>query len=96
MIIDFRRQSSAVPPTLIHEQAVKVVPKYKTLRTLIDDKFTFDAKIDAVCAKANQRMHFDRKHRSFNVNTCFMKMFHPVLLSLCLFLLVWFQSLVLN
>ncbi|KAK0137857.1 hypothetical protein N1851_025939 [Merluccius polli] len=58
MIIDFRRKPYSVPPSLIDDQAVEVVHQYKYLGTIIDDKLTFDANTDAVCAKDHQRISF--------------------------------------
>ncbi len=95
MIIDFRRKSPSVPPSLIDGQAVEVVHQYKYLGTIIDDELTFDANTDAVCAKAHQRMYFYRKLRNFNVDSRFMKIFYSSFIEsvLTFSFICWFGSL---
>lgn len=43
---------SARPPAYIHGQVEEVVESYKYLGTIIDNKLSFEANIDTVCAKA--------------------------------------------
>ena len=68
MIMDLRRKSSLVPPSLIYDQAVEVVHRYKYLGTVIDDILKFDVNIDAICAKTHHRMYCYCKLWSFSVD----------------------------
>ncbi len=56
---------------------------------------TFDANTDAICTKAHQRMHFYQTLRSFNVNSCFMRIFYSCFIEFVLtfFFICWFGSL---
>ena len=53
MSIDFRNNS-----TVVNNQAVEFVQKYKHLGAIIDNRLTFEPHVDAVCGKVHQRMYF--------------------------------------
>lgn len=69
------------------------VQQYKYLGTVIDEKPNVDANTDAICKKANQRLFFLRKLRSFNVDMTLMKMLYSSFIESVSFifycLLVW-------
>ena len=98
MIIDFRKKSPPILPAVICSQAVDVAQQYKYLRTIIDDKLTFEQNLDVVCAKAHQRMYFYLKLRSLDVDTTFMRMFYSSFIEsvLTFSFICWFGSLTLK
>jgi len=95
LIIDFRKQRPCLPLTIIDGQPIEVVQEYKYLGTTIDSKLCFDSHIDAVCAKAQQRMYFLRRLRNFNIDCTLMKMFYSCFLEsvLTFCFICWFGSL---
>ena len=76
MFIDFRHNPPATVPVLINDSVVETVSEYKYLGTIFDNKLTFDANTDRICKKANQRLFFLRKLRSFQVDRTLMRMFY--------------------
>ncbi|KAI5086940.1 gastrula zinc finger protein XlCGF28.1-like, partial [Silurus meridionalis] len=95
MIVDFRKNRTAISPVVINDHAVEIVHHFKYLGTIIDEKLTFGAHVDAVCKKAHQRMYFLRKLYGFNVDSTFMKMFYSCFIeSVITFTFVcWYGSL---
>ncbi|MDG2555482.1 DUF1891 domain-containing protein, partial [Vibrio parahaemolyticus] len=76
MFIDFQRRSCLPAPCVIKGELVAAVQQYKYLGTILDDKLNFDVNTDAVCKKANQRLFFLRKLKSFNVDRTTIKLFY--------------------
>ena len=81
MIIDFRRKKENLEPVIINGQEVEVVEEYKYLGTIIDDKLSWKSNTHRVHAKAQQRLFFLRKLRSFNVDTCLLKLFYQTFIN---------------
>ncbi|KAF7705683.1 hypothetical protein HF521_020969, partial [Silurus meridionalis] len=52
MIVDFRKNRTAISPVVINDHAVEIVHHFKYLGTIIDEKLTFGAHVDAVCKKS--------------------------------------------
>ncbi len=52
MIIDFRKNSTVISPVVINDHVVEVVHQFKSLGTVIDEKLTFEAHVDAVGKRA--------------------------------------------
>ncbi len=66
-----------ISPVVINDHVVEVVHTCKYLvGTVIDEKWTFEAHVDAVCKKVHQRMLYLRKLCSFKVDSTVMKMFY--------------------
>ena len=95
MTIDFRSLPSAISHVSIDNQVVENVTEYKYLGIVIDDKLSFQPQVNALCKKANQRLYFLRKLRSFDVGKSFMKTFYSCFIeSVLSFACVsWFGSL---
>ncbi len=74
--IDFRKNPTVISPVVINDHVVEVVHQFKYLGTVIDEKLTFEAHVDAVCKKAHQHMFYLQKLCSFKVDSTFMKMFY--------------------
>ncbi len=53
MIVDFRKNSTVMSPVVINDHVVEVVHQFKSLGTVIDEKLTFEAHVDAVCRRAH-------------------------------------------
>ncbi len=53
MIIDFRKNSTVISPVVINDHVVEVVHQLKSLGTVIDEKLTFEAHVDAVGKRAH-------------------------------------------
>lgn len=61
----FRKNPTVISPVQINDQAVEFVLQYKNLGTVLDDMFY----VNAVCRKANQRMHSYYQLLCFNVDS---------------------------
>ncbi len=68
MLIDFRRSPHDTSQTVIQNKVVENVDEYKYLGTIIDSKSSFEGNTEAVYNKAQQRILFLRKMKSFNVS----------------------------
>ena len=60
----------------INGDNVENVKEYKYLGTIFDYKLNWSANTDAVIKKCQQRLHFLRKLRSFNVNERVLSLFY--------------------
>ncbi len=58
VIVDFKKNPTAVSPVVTDDQAGEVVNQYKHLATFIDHKLTFEPQVDAACKKAHQCVYF--------------------------------------
>ncbi len=76
MILDFRKNHMVIFPVVIKYHVVEVEHQFKYLGTVIEEKFTFEAHVDAVCKKAHQRMFYLRKLCRFKVDSTFIKIFY--------------------
>ena len=76
VIFDFRHVKSPLQPVVIEEQEVEMVPRYKYLGLTIDEKLNWHEHSNTVCKKANQRLYFLRKLKSFDVCTDILAVFY--------------------
>ena len=53
MIADFRRQEHSLGKTIIHNNEVEIVGKYKYLGTIFDDKLKWDDNTKGIVKKGN-------------------------------------------
>ena len=76
VIFDFRQIKDDITPLCIKDKEVELADTYKYLGVNIDNKLNWHCHLDAIITKANQRLYFLRKLRSFEVRSCIMKMFY--------------------
>ncbi|KAK3508174.1 hypothetical protein QTP70_015758 [Hemibagrus guttatus] len=67
MIVDFRRNTPALPPLTIMNSTVSTVESFRFLGTTISQDLKWDTHIDATIKKAQQRLYFLRQLRKFNL-----------------------------
>lgn len=75
MVINFRKRPS-IEPISIHGSNIDIVEEYKYLGTIIDNKLTWKANTLARYTKAQQRLYFLRKLRSFKADTVILRLFY--------------------
>ena len=95
IIFDFRKIKNVLTPLTIKNVDVEIVDEYKYLGTHIDKNLNWNTNIQKICGKANQRLYFLRKLRSFRVDRDIMLLFYQsVIQSVITFCcIVWFNSL---
>ena len=67
MIVDFRRQEHTPGKTIIHNNEVEIVSKYKHLGTIFDDKLKWDDNTEEIVKKGQQRLYLLRKLNYYTV-----------------------------
>ncbi|KAK3552970.1 hypothetical protein QTP86_029624, partial [Hemibagrus guttatus] len=67
MIVDFRRNTPALPPLTIMNNTVPTVESFRFLGTTISQDLKWDTHIDSIIKKAQQRLYFLRQLRKFNL-----------------------------
>ncbi len=94
MIVDFRRNPSALPPLTIMNSTVTAVESFRFLGTTISQDLKWDNHIDSIVKKAQQRMYFLRQLRKFNLPQQLLKQFYSAIIEsvLCTSITVWFSS----
>ena len=80
MIVDFRRQEHSPGKTIIHNNEVEIVSKYKYLGTVFDDKLKWDDNTEEIVKKGQQQLYQLRKLNYFSVEqkifTLFLQIFY--------------------
>jgi len=61
MIFDFRRQEHSPGKTIIHNNEVEIVSKYKYLGTIFGDKLKWDNNTEEIVKKGQQWLYLLRK-----------------------------------
>ncbi|KAK3513270.1 hypothetical protein QTP70_009688 [Hemibagrus guttatus] len=91
MIVDFRRNTPALPPLTIMNSTVPTVESFRFLGTTISQ---WDTHIDATIKKAQQRLYFLRQLRKFNLPQELLTQFYSAVIEsvLCTSITVWFGS----
>ncbi|KAK3519114.1 hypothetical protein QTP70_016310, partial [Hemibagrus guttatus] len=94
MIVDFRRNTPALPPLTIMNSTVPTVESFRFLGTTISQDLKWDAHIDATIKKAQQRLYFLRQLRKFNLLQELLIHFYSAVIEsvLCTSTTVWFGS----
>ncbi len=94
MIVDFRRNPSALPPHTIMNSTVNAVESFRFLGTTISQDLKWDIHIDSIVNKAQQRLYFLRQLRKFNLPQELLKQFYSAIIEsvLCTSITVWFSS----
>ncbi|KAK3566624.1 hypothetical protein QTP86_001658 [Hemibagrus guttatus] len=67
MIVDFRRNTPALPPLTIMNSSVTTVESFRFLGTTISQDLKWDTHIDSIVKKAQQRLYFLRQLRKFKL-----------------------------
>ncbi|KAK3553780.1 hypothetical protein QTP70_010326 [Hemibagrus guttatus] len=67
MIVDFRRNTPALPPLTITNSTVPTVESFRFLGTTISQDLKWDTHIDSIIKKAQQRLYSLRQLRKFNL-----------------------------
>ena len=68
LAVDFRKESVQPQPTVIHNETVESADHFKYLGMVMDSKLKFSRNRDIIFKKGQQRLHFLRKLRSYNVD----------------------------
>uniref|UniRef100_A0A8C1UDK1 Reverse transcriptase domain-containing protein n=1 Tax=Cyprinus carpio TaxID=7962 RepID=A0A8C1UDK1_CYPCA len=94
MIVDFRRNSPALPPLTIMNSTVTAVESFRFLGTTISQDLKWDINIDSIVKKAQQRLYFLRQLRMLNLPQELLKQFYSAIIEsiLCTSVTVWFSS----
>ncbi|KAK3544067.1 hypothetical protein QTP86_000862, partial [Hemibagrus guttatus] len=94
MIVDFRRNTPALPPLSIMNSTVPTVASFRFLGTTISQDLKWDTHIDATIKKAQQRLYFLRQLRKFNLPKELLIHFYSAVIEsvLCMSITVWFGS----
>ncbi|KAK3548208.1 hypothetical protein QTP70_005177 [Hemibagrus guttatus] len=94
MIVDFRRNTPALPPFTIMNSTVPTVESFRFLGTTISQDLKWDTHIDSIIKKAQQRLYFLRQLRKFNLPQELLTQFYSAVMEsvLCTSITVWFGS----
>ena len=91
IIIDFRKNKTAMPPLAIWEQQVKLVDSFRFLGTTIANTLKWDINAEIIAKKAQKCMFFLRQMKKFRVNKTIL--IHTVIESVLIFsITVWFGN----
>ena len=95
MIFDFRKNKNVITPLKIKNEDVEIVKEYKYLGTFIDEDLNWNRNTKHICCKANQRLYFLRKLKSFQANQDILFLFYEsVIQSVITFsIIVWYNCL---
>ncbi|KAK3530768.1 hypothetical protein QTP70_000792 [Hemibagrus guttatus] len=94
MIVDFRRNTPALPPLTIMNSTVPTVESFRFLGTTISQDLKLDTHIDSIIKKAQQRLYFLWQLRKFNLPQELLTQFYSAVIEsvLCTSITVWFGS----
>lgn len=85
VIIDFRKKREEVLPVTIKGQQIEIVGSYKYLGVHLDSKLNWKENTDVIVKKAQSRLFFLRKLRSFDISTRLLDVFYQDILANVLF-----------
>ena len=83
------------PQTIIHNNEVEIVSKYKYLGTIFDDKLKWDGNTEEIVKKGQQRLYLLRKLNYFSVDRNLVSHFYKSFIEsvLSFSFVCWFHSL---
>ncbi|KAK3562672.1 hypothetical protein QTP86_005053 [Hemibagrus guttatus] len=92
MILDFMRNTPALPPLTIMNSTVPTAESFRFLCTTISQDLKWDTHIDSIIKKAQQRLYFLRQLRKFNLPQELLTHFYSAVIEsvLCTSITVWF------
>ena len=76
MIIDFRRIKHQIVNLEINGHLIEQVASYKYLGVTIDNKLTWSDHCQIAHKKAHQRLHYQKKLRTFGINKKIIELFY--------------------
>lgn len=85
LIIDFRKKRNVPAPTLINDHPVEVVSSYKYLGVHLDEKLDWKTNSATIFKKAQSRLFFLRKLRSFDLGRPILNTFYHGIVASVLF-----------
>ncbi|KAK3535282.1 hypothetical protein QTP70_006954 [Hemibagrus guttatus] len=94
MIVDFRRNTPALPPLTIMNSTVPTVESFRFLGTTISQDLKWDTHIDSIIKKVQQRLYFLQQLRKFNLPQELLTHFYSAVTEsvLCTSITAWFGS----
>ena len=95
MIVDFRRKKPSPPsPLVIDGRTVEIVQHFKFLGSTISSNLKWELNVVSIVKKAQQRLYFLRRLRSFGLTTQVMLNFYRAVIEFVLVfsITVWFGS----
>ena len=94
MIVDFRREHS-LGKTIMLNNEVEIVSKYKYRRTIFDDKLKWDDNTEEIVKKGQQLLYLSRKLNYFSVDQKILTLFYKSFIESVLYFsfICWFHSL---
>ena len=94
MIVDFRRKKPPISPLLIDGKTVEIVQHVKFLGSTISSDLKWELNVDTIVKKAQQRLYFLRRLRSFGLTTQITLNFYKAVIEsvLTFSITVWFGS----
>ena len=85
MIIDFRKNKTIIPETIIGNQPMPRVKSYKLLRIWLDDDMKWSTNTDYITKKAAKRLYLLRKLKNYGASKDDLKSFYfPTIRSILL------------
>ena len=76
MLIDFRKDITTPPPTVINGKEIDRVTSYKYLGITLNSSLSWSESTDLLMKKLNTRMYCLRKLKSFDVNSQLLQLFY--------------------
>ena len=94
IIVDFRKNVTDIPPTVIKGEAIEFTDSFKFLGTIISEDLKWDANTTAILKKANQRLYFLRQLKRFRMSQDILVNFYRAVIEsiLCFSIIVWYGS----
>lgn len=76
MVIDFRQKPSDIAPLFINNTQVEIVSHFTFLGVLISNDLKWTLNVDQIVMKAQQRLFFLRRLKSFHVSVALLSKFY--------------------
>ncbi|XP_077990622.1 uncharacterized protein LOC144444944 [Glandiceps talaboti] len=94
IIVDFRKKRMYHTPLNIHGKEVEIVDTFKFLGSLISEDLKWEKNVDHIVKKAQQRLFFLRRLKSFGVSQAILKKFYRAVVEsvLTFSITVWYGN----
>ena len=95
LVIDFRKHRQSPGKTIIHDQELEIVTKYKRLGTVFDNKLRWDDNTEVIVKKCQKRLYFRSKLNLFSVDKTILNLFYKSFIEsvLCSSFICWYFNL---